>query len=148
MNRISEHVTHALRCIITNNMARKIVLSLNNCLNFNLATLFWTPPRAQAQSLRPARGAARFRTRCAPKAGLWPWGQARCCPLSDRRTPKAGLVASGGAVAPFLDPAARSKLASGAGPHRRPRGCNFGPDTPPLAGLCALCGWLGQKVTT
>lgn len=42
------------------------------CLNLNLATLFWTPRRAQAQSLRPARGAARFRTRCAPKAGLWP----------------------------------------------------------------------------
>ena len=83
-------------------MARKIALSLNNCLNLNLATLFWTPPRAQAQSLRPARGAARFRTRCAPKAGLWPWGQARCCPLSDRRTPKAGLVASGGAVLPHF----------------------------------------------
>ena len=95
---------------------------------------------------------------------------ARCCAFSDPLRAQSWPLALGpGAVlpafgpahaqswpcglrgrgsAPFLDPTARSKLASGAGPHRRPRGCNFGPATPPLAGLCALCGWLGQKVTT
>ena len=74
------------------------------CLNLNLATLFWTPPRAQAQSLRPARGAARFRTRCAPKAGLWPGAERGAARFRTGAPPKLALWPGARCSAHFRTP--------------------------------------------
>lgn len=117
------------------------------CLNLNLATLFWTPRRAQAQSLRPARGAARFRTRCAPKAGLWPGAGRGAARFRTGAPPKLALW-PGGAVLPIFGP--RRALKAGIWRWASPQAARvqLWSRHASIAGLCALCGWLGQKVTT